>query len=62
MDAKPELREQVKEAATVVGGRKTISCARALKLAEETGAPPADIGRICTEEKIRITGCQLGCF
>jgi len=56
------LREQVREAAKETDGRKTIACAMALKLAEETDATPAEVGRVCDEEKIRVERCQLGCF
>jgi hypothetical protein len=42
------------------GGK--ISCERLLRLARETNAAPAELGKICDEEGIKIRRCQLGCF
>jgi molybdate transport system regulatory protein len=39
-----------------------ISCAAARRAAGEAKAPPAQIGRLCTETGIRIDDCVLGCF
>lgn len=39
-----------------------ISCKAALKVADETGAPRAKIGRLLNEMGIKIHSCQLGCF
>jgi hypothetical protein len=39
-----------------------ISCKEALKLANELGVSPAEVGRAADELKIKIAGCQLGCF
>ncbi len=41
---------------------KRLSCKKAFALAEEFECLPADVGKICDEEKIKIYGCQLGCF
>jgi hypothetical protein len=57
-----ELRNSVIKAAQEVDGRQVLACAKAFKLAADAGVPPADVGRICNEEKIKIVGCQLGCF
>jgi len=40
----------------------TISCAEALRLAEELSLTPAEIGQAADELKVRIVRCQLGCF
>ena len=37
-------------------------CGRLLELAGRMGVPPREIGRLCDEMKIKIVGCQLGCF
>jgi hypothetical protein len=39
-----------------------ITCPQALKIAEETGLPPKRIGFFLNKLKIKIVGCQLGCF
>jgi len=42
------------------GGK--LPCERAYKIAGEYGLQLWEIGKICDEEKIKIAGCQLGCF
>jgi len=39
-----------------------LPCARAFALAEKIGVNPIDIGRVATEESIKISHCQLGLF
>ncbi len=39
-----------------------ISCQRARKLAEDEGITYKDMGDLLNENKIKIMGCQLGCF
>jgi LAO/AO transport system kinase len=39
-----------------------LACDRAYKIAEEHDLKLWQIGKICDEEKIKIKGCQLGCF
>ncbi len=39
-----------------------ISCNQALKLAEEEGISSRDVGNLLNELKIKVMGCQLGCF
>ena len=39
-----------------------ISCKQAMKIAEEEEIPTRDIGEMLNEMKIKIMGCQLGCF
>lgn len=53
-----EIRELIQ--AKVKDGR--VACKAMLELAEQTQAPSKQIGQLCNEMKIRITGCQLGCF
>lgn len=56
MDEK--LKLQLQEAAS--DGK--ISCAVARALAERLGVDYASVGRAADELKIRIFGCDLGCF
>jgi hypothetical protein len=43
-------------------GRLTLTCAAALRLAEQHRLSPAQIGQICDRAGIRIGKCRLGCF
>ncbi len=53
-----DLKNAIKE---VLVDRK-LPCARAFALAEKIGVNPIDIGRVATEESIKISHCQLGLF
>jgi hypothetical protein len=39
-----------------------ISCKQALKLASELDVPSKEIGELPDDLKIKVMGCQLGCF
>ena len=39
-----------------------IICKQPLKIAEEENVTPEIVGEQLNEMKIRIVGCQLGCF
>lgn len=56
------LVDVVKQAAVERDGRLVLACAAAFRIAEETGAALSEIGRACNQERIKIIGCQLGCF
>ena len=53
-----KLTEKVK--ALSKGGK--VSCKQALKLAEEEGISSRDLGNLLNELKVKVMGCQLGCF
>jgi hypothetical protein len=40
----------------------SITCAAALRLAEELGIPPRALGEAANKLGIKIDSCQLGCF
>lgn len=42
--------------------RKFIKCANAFKAAEEIGISVGEVGKLCNNNKIKMMGCQLGCF
>lgn len=54
----PKLEESIKNA--VVNGK--LSCAAGLKIARDLKIPANKVGEATNELKIRISGCQLGCF
>ena len=62
MKSQEELTKVVLDRSKEADGRRTLTCAQALSLAAELGVEPKQIGRICDQEKIRLGGCQLGCF
>ncbi len=39
-----------------------ISCKQSLRLAEEEGISSRELGELLNELKIKVMGCQLGCF
>ncbi len=44
------------------GIEEVILCPQAFKIAEKLSITPMEVGRYCNENKIKIRGCQLGCF
>ncbi|NLY54990.1 MAG: hypothetical protein GX058_00605 [Firmicutes bacterium] len=53
-----KLKERVKEMAK--DGK--LACRVAFQIAEEFEVPPRKVGDAANELKIKIAGCQLGCF
>ena len=39
-----------------------LPCAAARRIAVELSVPYKEVGRTADELKVRITGCELGCF
>ncbi len=56
--ASENVKEKVKERAK--DGK--ISCPQARKIAEELNVPIREVGHACDELKIKLYGCELGCF
>jgi hypothetical protein len=61
MDAQ-KLKQAVLDAASQLEGKTKLACAEALALSEAFKVSPSEIGRICNENAIKISQCQLGCF
>ena len=57
-----KLTAAVIETAQEIDGKKRLICQTAHKLAEKFDVPKKTIGRICNDNDIKITRCQLGCF
>ncbi|MDD3717570.1 MAG: hypothetical protein PHP28_02765 [Actinomycetota bacterium] len=57
-----EMDEKVMEAVKAKAEEGRISCAVALKLAEEMGVPAAEVGKAANALDIKIVKCSLGCF
>lgn len=62
MSENEALVEAVKQTADEREGRLTLRCAEAFTLAETHGVAVGEIGRVCNDNRIKIVGCQLGCF
>ena len=58
MDIKKVLLEEIET--SLVNGN--LLCAVALELAKKLKVAPKEIGDTATKQKIKISGCQLGCF
>jgi hypothetical protein len=39
-----------------------ITCTTAMEIADRTGTPRPEIGRLLNEMQIKVAACQLGCF
>ena len=62
MENEKEIIEAVLEAANQVDGKNRLNCTQAFELAGKFGVAIGQIGRICNENNVRISNCQLGCF
>ncbi len=57
-----DVEERVLEAVREKAEEGRIPCAVALKLAEELGVPPIEVGKAANTLNIKIVKCSLGCF
>jgi hypothetical protein len=55
-------KEKITQKAQSLSKDGKISCKQALKLAEEEGISSGDLGKLLNEIKVKVMGCQLGCF
>jgi len=56
------LRERLLRDVETVGEKRRLACAKAFRIAKDLDVTLKDISRMCEEENIKISGCQLGCF
>ncbi len=61
-DSKGMDKEQLIEKIKAESKNGKIACRQALKLASEADVSPKVLGDMLNELKIKIMGCQLGCF
>lgn len=54
--------EMIEKYCELKNDRKFIKCANAFKVAEELDIKVSELGKLCNDNKIKIMGCQLGCF
>jgi len=57
-----EQREKLIAAIHEVAPEGKITCSQATKLADEHQFSRLEMGKLLNELKIKIKGCQLGCF
>jgi len=55
-------RAKLSEKIKTVSKKGKISCNQALKLAEEEKVSSRELGNLLNELKVKVMGCQLGCF
>ncbi len=54
--------EEIKTAVQNAAKDGRLSCPVARKLASDLGVAPREIGQMANELKIKLYGCELGCF
>ena len=57
-----EPQADLRAAVAELASEGKAPCRQLLELAGRAGVAPREIGRLCDELKIKIVGCQLGCF
>lgn len=57
-----EMKETVLNAVVEKGGKKKLECQKAFEIALTHRMTLMDITRVCNENDIKISNCQLGCF
>lgn len=57
-----KIFEKIDEYCILKEGKKLLSCATAFEMAKELNVDVTAIGRICNQENIKLSNCQLGCF
>jgi len=57
-------REKIQKAFEAYGITDEITCPQAFEISEKYDIPKMDIARYCNqrEPRLKIRGCQLGCF
>ncbi|MGA2122069.1 MAG: hypothetical protein ABSG49_08500 [Methanoregula sp.] len=54
--------EKIKKALQEAGIVEIITCTQAFTIAEKAKVSRSAVGEYCTKNRIKIRGCQLGCF
>ncbi len=54
--------EKIEKALEEAGITESITCPQAFSIAEKAGVSRVEVGKYCTVNRIKIRGCQLGCF
>ena len=55
-------REKIVEVIRSSSAGNRLTCGQAHALAKELNVTLQELGALCNELKIKISGCQLGCF
>ncbi|MCD6319651.1 MAG: hypothetical protein J7M03_03110 [Candidatus Desulfofervidaceae bacterium] len=53
---------EIKKALLAISQDGRVRCPDCLAVAQQFNVKPIVIGRLCNELKLKICGCQLGCF
>lgn len=54
--------EKIRDAFAKEGITNEILCPQAFAVSEKYGISKKDIAAYCNQNKVKIRGCQLGCF
>jgi hypothetical protein len=54
--------EEVKKKLIEASPNGKMPCVMAFKIARECNCSVGEVGKLCNELKLKIVGCQLGCF
>jgi hypothetical protein len=57
-----EKKKIILDSLVELDGKMKLPCAKAFVIQELHGLGLKEIGKICDDNKIKITRCQLGCF
>ncbi len=56
------MSEELIKQVTAASEENRISCKVAMEIADKNGIPRKTMGELLNKLKIKIRGCQLGCF
>lgn len=56
------MKEKIKEEIKKRAKNNRLPCPVARKIAQELAVPYKEVGNAADELKVKITGCELGCF
>ena len=56
------MNEKILNAVKDAAIEGSLSCAEAEAIAEKLGCERSQVGEAANEAKVKIVGCQLGCF
>ena len=54
--------KSIEQALKDAGIEESITCPQAFAIAEKAKVSRSAVGEYCTKNRIKIRGCQLGCF
>ena len=62
LDKGEDVSEKIIKQVRAASDESLISCKEALEIADNNGIPRDEMGKLLNRLKIKVRGCQLGCF